>query len=697
MPKKLSLSDFCDMKIFDQMLHDWSTSTGLATVAVGSDGKYVTGYYNFTDFCEKLTRKSPEGLRRCIECDKKGKGTYLCHAGLVDFATPITLEDGTVVGNIVGGQVLPEQPDEKQFRTMARELGIDAQVYIEALRKVNVRTTAEIKASANLLADVVNMFVRTSYAARQSAKSLLERHDIISSLSKIYFCDYYINLETRYFQELDATKTLRAFVGKSGNLGTKLEDSAKIFLEAEYVEPYLKFIDLATLQERLDVRPNISLEFIVKKIGWCRGNFIVVNRNTEGHAAYVIYAIQKIQEEKERELRTMQLLKATAEEANRANQVKSDFLARMSHDMRTPLTTIIGLSDIAIKEYKDENLLHYFQTIKRSSQYLQSILTDVLDMQKLASGTITLQPEICPPSATAKMVEGIIRPMAVAKKINFIIEFHCSDSGCYPLADTRRMQQIIINLLNNAVKYTQVGGEIRWTIQVLAENKEKIKVVHTIADNGPGMSKQFQKVMFEPFTQAKDSADSNGSGLGLAIVKKLVDMMEGTITCKSTPGKGTVFTVTVPHIKANKRQIANYLHNKKATNSISFDRCCVLICEDNMVNARIIKKLLEQENIIVDHAVDGAQAVKMAQTQKYNAILMDIRMPVLDGYAAAQAIRKFDTYTPIIALSANNFPEDINKSLACGMNAHLAKPIDIQLLFATLHNFFINGRKSSKK
>ena len=160
----MKIQDFADMEKFESIMSDWAVATGLATVAVGADGKYISECYNFTDFCIKLTRGSKEGCRRCEKCDAEGQGVYHCHAGLVDFGIPITLEDGTVLGSIIGGQVLPENPDEEKFRQTARELGIDEDKYIKALKKVNVKTKGQIDASANLLGDVINMFVRASYA-----------------------------------------------------------------------------------------------------------------------------------------------------------------------------------------------------------------------------------------------------------------------------------------------------------------------------------------------------------------------------------------------------------------------------------------------------------------------------------------------------------------------------------------------------
>ena len=165
----MKIQDFCDMGKFEQIMKNWAISTGLATVAVGADGKYISDCYNFTEFCIDLTRGSVEGKKRCEQCDREGHGVYPCHAGLVDFGIPITLDDGTVLGSIIGGQVLPENPNEDKFRATARELGIDEDKYIKALKKVNVKTREQIDASANLLGDVINMFVRASYANWKNA------------------------------------------------------------------------------------------------------------------------------------------------------------------------------------------------------------------------------------------------------------------------------------------------------------------------------------------------------------------------------------------------------------------------------------------------------------------------------------------------------------------------------------------------
>lgn len=170
----LRIEDFCDMEKFESIMDSWAKSTGLATVAVGADGEYISNCYNFTDFCIALTRGCKEGKARCEKCDREGHGIYYCHAGLMDFGIPITLTDGTVLGSVIGGQVLPNEPDEDKFRMTARELGINEDKYIEALRKVKVKTTKEIESAAMLLGDVINMFVRASFAEKTN-QELLER------------------------------------------------------------------------------------------------------------------------------------------------------------------------------------------------------------------------------------------------------------------------------------------------------------------------------------------------------------------------------------------------------------------------------------------------------------------------------------------------------------------------------------------
>lgn len=217
----LKVQDFCDMGKFEQIMKNWAESTGLATVAVGADGKYISDCYNFTEFCIDLTRGSKEGKRRCEYCDATGKGVYPCHAGLVDFGIPITLNDGTVLGNIVGGQVLPEHPNEDTFRQTARELGIDEDSYIKALKKVNVKTRKEIDASANLLGDVINMFVRSSYSDFVNGKLIEAAKNSVDDAVDEIKCVVNETKELEKFSEKQKILALNASIeaARAGELG----------------------------------------------------------------------------------------------------------------------------------------------------------------------------------------------------------------------------------------------------------------------------------------------------------------------------------------------------------------------------------------------------------------------------------------------------------------------------------------------
>lgn len=199
----MKIQEFCDMKKFEGIMSNWAKATGLATVAVGADGKYISACYNFTDFCIKLTRGCPEGEKRCEHCDATGNGVYECHAGLIDFGIPIMLNDGAVLGNIIGGQVLPEQPDENKFRETAQELGINPDQYISALNKVTVKTREEIKSTANLLGEVINMFVQSSYIEYMNSNIIRE---LESGISKIVNDVANVTSETKNLKSLHLSR-----------------------------------------------------------------------------------------------------------------------------------------------------------------------------------------------------------------------------------------------------------------------------------------------------------------------------------------------------------------------------------------------------------------------------------------------------------------------------------------------------------
>lgn len=684
------IRDFCDMDQFEKVMKDWATCTGLATVAVGPDGKYISECYNFTEFCRDLTRKSPKGLHSCIECDLTGSGTYLCHAGLVDFSAPITLNDGTLLGRIIGGQVLPEKPDETKFREKAREFGIEEETYLRALHKVNIRSHEEIQASADLLANVINMFVRTSYAARKNEASLTKRAGIISSLSKIYFCDYYIDIHENSFMELDAAEEMHKYIRSSGSATTLFAHVYRCFAEGEYQAGFQAFLDLSTLKKRLDNRQSAAFEFCCSNPGWCRASFIVVDRDGSGEAAHVIFAIQSIREEKEQEIRNRQILKETADEANRANHAKTDFLSRMSHDMRTPLNGIIGMTYLAGQEENSAKTADYLAKIDTSSKFLLGLINDILDMTKAESNKIELNPEPYPPREFYSYLDSVFLPLCREKNQKFITEAHPVE-GCIPVLDKLRINQIVFNLLSNAVKYTPDGGTITSRVTFRRTGEGRLGMTAQVSDTGIGISSEFQKILFDPFTQERrsDTDLKRGSGLGLAIAKRMVNLMGGTITVESKIGEGTTFTVSMECDYVAEKQ-KNLIPGRS---EVSPDLCGahILLCEDHPLNQEIAKTLLEQKGAFVETAENGWLGVEMfarSAPRYYDAIIMDLRMPVMNGYEATAAIRALNRMdalsVPVIAMSADAFVEDVNHCLAAGMNGHIAKPVNPEQMFEEL-------------
>ncbi|MCI1734256.1 MAG: PocR ligand-binding domain-containing protein [Bacilli bacterium] len=689
----VDIPDFCDMDKFDQILKNWATCTGLATVAVGRDGHYISDYYNFTEFCSEMNRKSAEGLKRCIDCDKKGNGIYCCHAGLVDFSSPITLEDGTVLGRIVGGQVLPEKPNENWFRALAKELSLDQDSYIEALRHVNVRARKEIQASYDLLSDVVTMFVRASYAAYINSQSLLERAGIILSLSKIYFTNYYLDLVTNQYQDLDEIACVTRTNENRLTATQLLSYIGTINVLSDYQKDYTAFIDFETLSQRMAGRQSLSFEFPARAFGWCRATFIPVDSTKDGQLLHVLFVIQKIQEEKEKELKTRQILQDAAEDANRANLAKTDFLSRMSHDIRTPLNGIVGMTYLAKQEPNPPKTVDYLNKIDTSSKFLLGLINDILDMTKAEKDKIVLHPEPYPMSEFLGYLDSVIRPLCEDKNIHFVVDVDSSPDRV-PVTDKLRYNQIVFNLLSNAVKFTPEGGTVTYREHYSLEpGTNRMHVIASVKDTGIGMSPEFQKILFTPFNQEDriDNATNRGTGLGLAICKHMVTLMGGTIDVESQLGHGTTFTFTLDYDTVPAEAVTAQAKPATMDTDHLLAGKHVLLFEDHPLNQEIAKALLEKKGMVVELAENGQRGLaKFAQSSLayYDLILMDIRMPVMDGYEATKALRALARpdakKVPIIAMTADAFNEDIEKCHAVGMNDHIAKPIEPSKLYETL-------------
>lgn len=386
-------------------------------------------------------------------------------------------------------------------------------------------------------------------------------------------------------------------------------------------------------------------------------------------------------------------LKQIAKEADAANRAKSDFLSRISHDIRTPLNGIMGMTYLACKQPNPPATQDCLNKIEVSSQFLLGLINDILDMSKAENNSIELRPEPYPVADFMEYLDSVIAPLCQQKHQKFSLKT-MQVEDVVPLIDVLRFNQIVFNLLSNAVKYTPEGGSVSFSVydELVSGHRERITLV--VKDNGVGMSEEFQKVLFDPFTQETNSAaaENRGTGLGLAIVKKMVDLMGGTITVESRQRKGTTFTVVLAFDYVETSQLVwRQTRDSAVRDDSALAGKRVLLCEDNALNREIACALLKSKQMEVTTAENGQLGVERFAASEpfaFDTVLMDIRMPVLNGIDAARAIRKLprpDAGTvPIYAMTADAFGDDVKKCREAGMNGHIAKPISPDLLFETL-------------
>ena len=405
---------------------------------------------------------------------------------------------------------------------------------------------------------------------------------------------------------------------------------------------------------------------------------------------YNVYQKSKAEEQKQK-----QLLMTAAEEANAANKAKSAFLLSISHDIRTPMNAIIGFTNIALHQNTVSDIHASLEKVQQSSNHLLSLLNDVLDFTRIESGKVTISPEPVDITQLTDNVQAIMNGLLYNRDLKFEVHRE-SPKNPYVLADVVRIREVLVNLLGNAVKFTKDGGKITLDISSYPGADEKhIITRYVVRDNGIGMSEEFQKKLFDPFSQedvANARTQYKGTGLGMAITKKYVDMMGGSIAVESKKGVGSTFTVDIPmELTEQVIQSEQKQHLHRDLTDIH-----VLMAEDNDLNAELATIILEDAGMTVTRASDGKEVVDLFKNHPqgtYNLILMDIMMPNMDGHQAAKAIRALGTERsdavtiPIIALSANAFVDDIQESLNSGMNDHISKPINMEELIDTITKY----------
>lgn len=460
-------------------------------------------------------------------------------------------------------------------------------------------------------------------------------------------------------------------------------------VETERLDEVKKAVSLETVVEELEKKEVYIYEYSMReKDGSIRRKMLHYSY-VDREMGLIVNTRTDVEDILRKEKDKQDELERALEEAERANYAKSEFLSRMSHDIRTPMNAIIGMTAIAREEKDEKKVKEYLEKIEGSGKFLLGLINDILDISKIESGKIQLKTEGVYFKSLIESVESTVIPLMEEKKIKFRLEQKLNYE--YILVDEVRFKQIFFNLLSNAAKYTPEGGCVSLTAEELSREGKKCLVRFLVSDNGIGMSPKFLGHAFEPFMQEwnENRAQNQGTGLGLAIVKNLVTLMKGNIEVQSEQGRGTVFTVELPLTLAEKSGEKEELQQLEEFDCLRGKR--VLLVEDNRINTLVARQLLENKGIKVEHAENGKSALdlfQISERNRYDLILMDIRMPVMNGLEATEQIRgleREDAKTiPIIAMTANAYDEDVQKSMQAGMNGHLAKPIEQQLFYKEL-------------
>ena len=510
------------------------------------------------------------------------------------------------------------------------------------------------------------------------------RHEV-EALSAGYSIITLINLETDDV-ELIKGNNIPGLNGRYTQIDHNilLEQVNRLIAEP-FRESSVEFYDSKTIAKRLEGKNSLFHTCERTDGTWILSMIVPQKYDENGRVVSVLLANRDFTEEKKRELEQEEALRQEKIKAEKANEAKSIFLFNMSHDIRTPINAIVGYSQLMKKELTNPKLVHYQEMIEQSSKLLLSIINNVLDMARVESGKMELDENYNVVGNILQVVCDAFEGEATRKNIE--ITRNISVKHKHVMVDATKMQEILSNLISNAIKYTPEDGHVSIDIQELECEREGYVLFQTkVSDTGIGMSEDFLPSLFELFARERNTTISKipGTGLGMAIVKNFVDLMDGSIEVESELGEGSTFTITIPHKIADKDYTNRNIESSNVSD-IDFKGKRILLAEDNKLNAEITTTILSEMGFEVKAVEDGILCVNEMQHQPantYDLILMDIQMPNMDGYKATHCIRRLfqpeKANIPIIAMSANAFEEDKKKAFDVKMNDYITKPIDFQ-------------------
>ena len=529
----------------------------------------------------------------------------------------------------------------------------------------------------------LSLIILAQYIRRTKMKRKEKEYHLINVIASIYSANLALYPEENIWKPIVMSKRLEKVISHITQADRMLDTFNREQVAPAYQEAFGEFLKLKDLEERLGDRRFIGYTFEDVEGIWYQALLIPQKFEQDDHKQIVMLVIRDVSEQKRKEMTYQEDLRVTAEEAERANAVKTDFLRRMSHDMRTPINGIRGLANVGKNHIHDvDKIEECLDEIMRSSDMLADLVNNVLNMSKLESGGIQLTEESFDLQEMLDDVERFVNVQAERKQIS--LQINSAEVEHYHLIGSPlHIRQIFQNIIENAVKFNMDSGSVNVVCRELVSDENTVELEMVCADTGIGMSEEFQKHVFEAFVQEDTSVRTtySGIGLGLAITKKLVNCMNGEISFESERGIGTVFTVKLP-VQIDR---AYYQLSEKKDPLQVMKGLQILLVEDNELNMEITEYMMTEQGAVVIEAWNGKEAADIyesCESGTFDVILMDIMMPVMNGLEATRCIRaseKEDAQSiPIIALSANAFDDDIAQSLAAGMNMHLAKPLEFQ-------------------
>ena len=648
-----------------------------STFAVLPDGRVVldsssadmSGVHNILAMLKNsagFTEEQIDALQKAFAAGKSGNLEFSIHGvGYYMVYGSASFQNWTVLG-IAPKSIVNANMNRLQYTTMAVMSGIVGMLAVTVL---------------------LLMVQSNRQKLRKKDQQLLAREELFSSLSR-NVDDVFLMIDTSTGKVEYISPNVRRILGISPET---VQEDFHVLCSAGGDNCRSPLDDLMQMEQ--GTQQEWDREFIHQETG-------------EPHYIHVTGFINEVQGAKKcivdlsdrtGEHQTTLAVEAALEIAEKASQAKTDFLSNMSHDIRTPMNAIVGLTTLMENELdQPEKLAEHLHKLESSGQLLLGIINNILDMSRIESGKTTLSVEPMHLSQQLDQLSTMIRAQASEKAQTFTVSTHLRHENL--LADPTRLNQVLMNILSNAVKYTPRGGHIRFEVEELPRNEHYAKYRFVVQDDGIGMSKAYQKTLFDPFTREERSGTNRvqGTGLGMAITKNIVDLMGGSISVESATGKGTRFEVVLEFpIDTEADAVPEAQALPEEPEDVS-PLCGMnfLCAEDNAINAEILELLLKSKGAHCKICPNGQEIVDAfvrVKPGEYDMILMDVQMPVMDGLEAARRIRSsanpLGQVIPILAMTANAFLEDMQKSKEAGMDEHLSKPVDIDALEQTVKRF----------